>query len=177
MSTEINVEKKKVGRPRMVRPIENIIERDNRGRFRQKDSDDHHKGVLAQKRATYLANKLAILANPPEDTMRVCGECKVSKSKTNEFYRAGKYFSRSCRDCYNKLRITTSYNPKEFCKMALDLKSKIIYDYSAGDDIKDIYNKYKIEYPAMNLDNLIKWESEGKIPKLKTKIFSEKLNT
>lgn len=166
--------KRSVGRPRKIFNIEDIPERQTNGKPTSSIHDAHGLAKLAIRRKQYQQNKLELLANTTTDMAKICAECKISKPLLADFYKMGKYFYKNCKECYN-ISKAKKYVPKStFYTLPLDIRAKIIYDYSCGDDVKDIYDKYKALCPILIYDHLLSWDEKGLIPMLTTKIYTEK---
>jgi hypothetical protein len=102
--------------------------------------------------------------------MKYCSKCQIVKELEGGFYKAGKSWQKLCKICHNESRIEYATNkvyiPKAtgFLKLPEDLRNKIIYDIYIRINFKDIYNKYKDDYPKIKHQTLLKWNRENQIP-------------
>ena len=108
-----------------------------------------------------------------EKKMKYCCKCEKVKELKGGFYKAGNSWQKLCKICHNERRIEYAQNnmykprPVGFKKLPEDLQKKIIYDIYVRINFKDIYNKYKDEYPQIKHQTLLKWNREKQIPTYK----------
>jgi hypothetical protein len=101
--------------------------------------------------------------------MKYCSKCLIVKELEEGYYKAGSSWQKLCKICHNESRIQYAsnkvYTPKitGFLKLPEDLQNKIIYDIYVRINFKDIYKKYKDEYPQIKHQTLLKWNREGQI--------------
>ena len=102
--------------------------------------------------------------------VKLCTRCNEVKPLSEGFYRAGKSWQKYCKICHNEKRVeykmTSSYKPKPtgFKKLPEELQKKIIYDIYVRVNFKDIWRKYKDEYPQIKHQTLLKWNRANQIP-------------
>lgn len=102
--------------------------------------------------------------------MKYCSKCEKVKELEGGYYKAGKSWQKLCKICHNESRIEYASNkvyiPKAtgFLKLPEELQKKIIYDIYIRINFKDIYHKYKEDYPKIKHQTLLKWNREKQIP-------------
>lgn len=105
--------------------------------------------------------------------MKLCIKCQKVKQLEGGFYKAGKSWQKLCKICHNERRIEYANNkpykkrPTGFAKLPEDLQKKIIYDVYVRVNFKDIWGKYKDEYPKLKHQTLCRWSRLGQIPDYK----------
>jgi hypothetical protein len=97
---------------------------------------------------------------------KLCTNCNITKSLT-EYYKAGLYYQKHCKLCFN-IKSTTRYSNnkrvtppklKGFAKLHPVTQNQIIYAVHRGDTIKSISVFQEIKYTT-----LMSWKKNGKIP-------------
>jgi hypothetical protein len=107
------------------------------------------------------------------DSTKLCTKCDKVKSLKNDYYRAGEYYQKYCKECHNNLRLTYVHNnntkyvkkPTGFIKLPKDLRDNIIYDRHMKMNYKNIWRKYTSQYPELKYLSLTGWGRNGQIPK------------
>ena len=109
-----------------------------------------------------------------KDQVKYCGMCETVKPLEISYYKAGKSWQKYCKLCHNKKRreytkSRTPYVSKKtgFSKLPEKLQKKIIYDIYIKINFKDIYNKYKDEYPQLKYQTLLYFNKHKQIEKYK----------
>ena len=112
--------------------------------------------------------------------VKLCVQCKEVKPLEGGYYRCAKSWQKLCKVCHNNRRIEYKHSNKTyiktgtgFQKLPKDLQEKIKYDISVFINFKDIYRKYKDEYPKLNYQTLLTWERKGLIPNYTTPIKTD----
>jgi hypothetical protein len=103
--------------------------------------------------------------------VKLCCGCKKVKPLEGSYYRAGsKSYQKRCKICHNKKRSDYIFKRKEyiprptgFKKLPEELRHKIIYDIYVNMTMKDIWRKFKEEYPPLSHQSLLRWKREGQI--------------
>lgn len=102
--------------------------------------------------------------------VKLCVKCQKVKTLEGGYYKAGKSWQKYCKICHNERRVeygsTKTYTPKPtgFKKLPEELQKKIIYDVYVRVNFKDIYTKYKGDYPQVKHQTLLRWNRLGQIP-------------
>ena len=103
--------------------------------------------------------------------LKLCTNCNVVKNLKEGYYKAGSSWQKFCKVCHNSKRMEYPCSnkpyipkPKGFKKLPEELQKKIIYDKYVRVNFKDIYNKYKDDYPQINHHSLLRWNRAGNIP-------------
>ena len=102
--------------------------------------------------------------------VKLCTKCEKVKLLIGGFYKAGKSFQKYCKLCHNEKRVeyvsNRDYTPKPtgFLKLPEELRAKIIYDIHVQVNFKDIWKKYKDEYPQVKHQTLLRWNRAKQIP-------------
>ena len=102
--------------------------------------------------------------------VKQCCECKKVKTLDDGYYKAGGSYQKRCKICHNEKRLEypmsrKAYEPKKtgFKKLPEDLQKKIIYDVYVRINFKDIWKKYKTEYPTLKHQTILRWNRLGQI--------------
>ena len=103
--------------------------------------------------------------------VKLCSKCNIVKPLEGGYYKAGSYWQKLCKTCHNVSRMNYANNkppyvrtPTGFKKLPEDLRKKIIYDVHVRVNFKDIWKKYKDEYPQIKHQTLCKWARLNQIP-------------
>jgi len=102
--------------------------------------------------------------------VKLCVGCSKVKPLKGGFYQAGKSWQKLCKICHNSKRCEYAnkqvYIPKPtgFKKLPEDLQKKIIYDIHVRVNFKDIWRKYKGDYPQLKHQTLLRWNRLNQIP-------------
>ena len=101
--------------------------------------------------------------------MKLCTACSMVQPIEEDFYRAGPYYQKYCKMCYNDKRKKT-YKEKHvkritgFAKLPTELQKNIAYDHSVKINFADIAKKYENQWP-LKASQLNYWNRKGQIPK------------
>ena len=104
-----------------------------------------------------------------EKSVKLCVKCQKVKPLEGGYYKAGKSWQKYCKICHNERRVeygsTKIYKPKPtgFKKLPEELQKKIIYDVYVRVNFKDIWRKYKNDYPQLKHQTLLRWNRLNQI--------------
>lgn len=106
-----------------------------------------------------------------ENNVKLCVKCNEVKPLEGGFYKAGnRSYQKHCKTCHNIIRkeyqSKTPYISKGtgFKRLPEELRKKIEYDKYVKINFKNIYQKYKDEYPKLKYQTLLRWNRLGQIP-------------
>lgn len=109
-------------------------------------------------------------------SVKFCVGCQKVKPLETDYYKAVIGYQKRCKICHNKKRkeypnIRKPYIPKKngFQKLPEELQEKIKYDIYVQINFKDIWLKYKDEYPMLKYQTMLRWNRKGKIPEYEHK--------
>jgi hypothetical protein len=106
-------------------------------------------------------------------TVKLCSKCEKVKTLIGGFYKAGSSYQKLCKLCHNEKRLEYpnkqdyTAKPTGFLKLPEALRKKIIYDVHVQVNFKDIWKKYKTEYPQVKHQTLLRWNRLGQVPDYK----------